>query len=102
MTGFLVTHDFGYSPSKPDEAARWAYWHERGLRELRYRVAFPEDVPAEVSLAEVVPARDAGDMCGVCGEIVTWVDHLPPTLSSGESVRCYANVGFLPPHSVKV
>ena len=45
----------------------------------------------EVSLAELVPARDAGDVCHVCGEVVTWVDHLPPS-EPGGAVRCYRNV----------
>jgi len=79
-----------------DDAERWAYWHERGLRELRYRLAHPEELPPELPLAVMIPAHDAGEVCGHCGEIVSWVDHLPP-LSPGESVRCFARVHELHP-----
>jgi len=74
-----------------DGAASWAALHEWALREQAYRKAFPEEVPAEATLAEMVPARDAGDVCGICGEIVSWVDHLPP-LAAGAGVRCFSNV----------
>jgi hypothetical protein len=68
---------------------------EWSLRELAYRKAHPELVPAEERLAEMVPARDAGDVCGVCGEIVTWVDHLPG-LTARDAVRCMVNVAQMP------
>lgn len=64
---------------------------EWALREQAYRKAHPEEVPAEATLAEMVPARDAGDVCGVCGCTVTWTDHLPP-VDANSTVRCFVNV----------
>jgi hypothetical protein len=40
--------------------------------------------------------RDAGDICEVCGQVITWVDHLPP-LDASSPVRCHANVRVLRP-----
>lgn len=76
-----------------DAAASWAVLHERGLRELRMRASrdFAEIDAQEVSLIEAVPARDAGDVCHMCGKVVTWVDHLPPLTADGP-VRCFDNV----------
>lgn len=67
---------------------------EWALRETRYRAEHPEEMPPEARLSEMVPARDAGDVCHVCGKLVTWVDHLPPLEAEGP-VRCYANVHYL-------
>lgn len=83
-----------YASEQPDEAASWACLHEWLMREQSYRASHPEDVPAEVTLGETIPARDAGDVCHVCGQIVTWTDHLPPLEFDG-AVRCYSNVRFL-------
>jgi hypothetical protein len=33
-------------------------------------------------------ARDAGDICHICGQLVTWTDHLPPP-AAGYPVRCF-------------
>ncbi len=97
----LLTLSFGEdnTMSAGDAAAFWAYWHERGLRELRYRAAFPDEIPPEVSLAEMIPARDAGDVCGICGEQVTWLDHLPARRAGGP-VRCFSKVRELRPLKV--
>lgn len=84
-----------------DEADSWAALHEWVLREDRYRGSFPEEVPEEVSLTTMIAARDAGDICHVCGQVVTWVEHLPP-LNAGGPVRCWVNVRSLDPWSVKV
>jgi len=98
VSGMLLSHSFVENSTAPriDEAQSWAYWHELGLREIRYRLAFPEEVSAEASLVTIVPARDAGDICHVCGQTVTWVDHLPP-LHAGDPVRCFVNVRSLRP-----
>jgi hypothetical protein len=64
---------------------------EWALRETAYRHAHPEILPEEVAL---VVAHDAGDVCHVCGNLVTWVDHLPPTEANGP-VRCFKNVHLL-------
>jgi hypothetical protein len=63
------------------------------LRRLSFREALAE--------VEAAYARDAGDVCHVCGQIVTWTDHLP-ALTAGEPVRCYVNVRYFPRHSVRV
>ena len=91
MTGLLLTKSFSSAEPK-DDAEIYAFALERGMRELRWRLAAKPAV-LEVTLAEMVPARDAGDVCGVCGELVTWVDHLPP-VKSGEAVRCFKNVRY--------
>ncbi len=41
-------------------------------------------------------ARDAGDLCQICEQIVTWTDHLPP-LKAGHPVRCFVNVRSIRP-----
>lgn len=41
-------------------------------------------------------ASDAGDICHICEQVVTWMEHLPP-LEVGGPVRCYVNVRFLFP-----
>lgn len=64
---------------------------EWALRETRYREAHPDLIPEEVTLTI---ARDAGDVCHVCAEVVTWVDHLPP-IEAGGPVRCFKNVHLL-------
>ena len=61
------------------------------LRETAYRRAYPELIPEEVPLTI---AHDAGDVCHMCGNLVTWVDHLPPTKAGG-AVRCFHNVHLL-------
>lgn len=86
---------YSYFQATNDPALGAAQLLEWILREKAYRKAHPDDVPISVTLAELVPARDAGDVCGVCGEIVTWVDHLPPL--PGGSVRCMKNVVHLLP-----
>jgi len=83
-----------YARDTHDPALLWAFLHEWALREMAFRKAFPEDVPREEALAALVPARDAGDVCGVCGQVVTWVDHLPP-LDANSAVRCFVNVTTL-------
>lgn len=80
-----------YAQTTNDPIMLIACLTEWSLREQAYRKAHPEEVPEEQRLAEMVPARDAGDVCGVCGELVTWVDHLPPR-KSGEPARCRKNV----------
>lgn len=80
-----------YAQTTNDGALLWATLHEWVLREQSYRESHPEDVPEEQRLAEMVPARDAGDVCGVCDQLVTWVDHLPP-LKAGGTVRCFVGV----------
>jgi hypothetical protein len=95
LTLSFVEDDSSTRPVQ-DEAERWAYWHERALREIRYRMAHPEELPPEVPLSVMIPAHDAGDVCGVCGELVSWVDHLPPE-KAGAPVRCFAKVRELCP-----
>lgn len=111
MTGLLLTHRFS-SQEPADDAEIWAFAFERWTREMRYRDALgtsggiPESQTTEAisapssiiesTLAQMVPARDAGDVCGVCGELVTWVDHLPP-LDAKSAVRCMKNVHHLNP-----
>lgn len=76
-------------------AVSFAILQERGLRELRMRAADDwKHIAEEEALREMIPARDAGDVCHVCGEIVTWTDHLPP-LGAHSAVRCYKNVHYL-------
>lgn len=89
-----------YAQTTTDPAMLWANLHEWILRENAYREAHPDEVPGQVALAEMVPARDAGDVCGVCGQLVTWVDHLPP--EPGGVVRCFVNVVHLPPVDVEI
>lgn len=87
----LLTLPFSDRDGKSvDTAEAWALCHERALRELRYRDDH-DIVAEEAPLAVILPARDAGDVCGVCGQEVTWVDHLPPNQAGG-AVRCFANV----------
>lgn len=74
-----------------DPALVYAISMERLMREVRYREHF--NLSGTVSLITEVAARDAGDVCHVCGETVTWVDHLPPL--PGGVVRCYKNVAYL-------
>ena len=85
----MLTHSYFQNTNDPD--LLWAQLTEWGLRELSYRKAHPDEAVNEKPLTELVPAQDAGDVCGVCGELVTWVDHLPPP-KWGEPVRCYKNV----------
>jgi hypothetical protein len=84
-----------YAQPTVDPAMLWANLAEWLLREEAYRAAHPDEVPVEATLAEMVPARDAGDVCHVCGNLVTWVNHLPPTKAGGP-VRCFTNVAALP------
>ncbi len=44
--------------------------------------------------SQMVAARDAGDVCGICGQVVTWVDHLPPR-DANSAVQCFVNVRSL-------
>jgi len=90
-----------YAQPTTDPALLWALLHEWVLRETAFRKAFPEELPAEATLAEMVPARDAGDVCGVCGQIVTWTDHLPP-FDADSAVRCYVNVIRIPNSGVRI
>lgn len=89
----LTTLPFDSRFVVPDDATAWSVWQERGLRELRYRAAFPEELETAqiVSLVASIPARDAGQICHICGEEVSWLDHLPP-LYAGGAVRCFTNV----------
>ena len=93
----LLSLPFDTHSRRVDDADSWSVWHERGLRELRWRAEREMDRSIignqwrEFSLHEFVPARDAGDVCGVCGKVVTWVSHLPP-LYAGGPPRCFANV----------
>jgi hypothetical protein len=95
----LLTRPFTDEIVVRDDADRWALMQERALRELRWRAALtgpaflvtPVNELAQASLVEVVPARDAGDVCHVCKSVVTWTDHLPP-LETGGPVRCFVNV----------
>lgn len=83
-----------YMPGRPREleaAVLDGCLIEWALRETSYRAAHPDAIPEEVSLTI---ARDAGDVCHVCGEKVTWVDHLPPNVPGG-AVRCFKNVHLL-------
>ena len=83
---------YSYATDAVDEAHGEAQLTEWALREIAYRRAFPEALPEGMPItASLPPARDAGDVCAVCGEIVTWVDHLPPTVGTSE-VRCFKNV----------
>lgn len=92
-TGLLLSKPF--SDRKPsDDAEIFAFAVERGTRELLWRAELQRNDPdnfVEISILERIPARDAGDVCAVCGEIVTWVDHLPATTAGGP-VRCFKNV----------
>jgi hypothetical protein len=81
-----------YAQTTNDPALLWAMLWEWSTREIRYREAHPDELPeGHPTLTQSVMARDAGDVCHVCGELVTWVDHLPPR-DSGGAVRCFANV----------
>jgi hypothetical protein len=99
----LLTRPFTDEIVVRDDADRWALMQERALRELRWRAALtgpavlvtPVNELAQASLVEVVPARDAGDVCHVCKSVVTWTEHLPP-LEAGGPVRCFANIELLP------
>lgn len=93
----LLTLPFTNESLRPaDEASRFALLRERVLRELSFRREIGFDVNAATGvLALDVPARDAGDVCHVCGQMVTWVDHLPP-LQAGGVPRCMVNVRLLP------
>lgn len=95
-TGFLT---LPFSTLKPhDPVDIYAVAVERGQRELLYRDHLRHEnvLFSERSIFEVIPARDAGDVCHVCGSLVTWVDHLPPRDPDG-SVRCFTNVRTLLP-----
>ncbi|MDF2751640.1 MAG: hypothetical protein K0S82_22 [Gaiellaceae bacterium] len=104
-TGLLLTYPFSDRDGKAaDMEEAWAIWHERALRELRFRASLDQDDMLElreVTLTERVAARDAGDVCHVCGELVTWVDHLPPRDPFG-AVRCFKNVRTLQPTQIEV
>jgi hypothetical protein len=99
----LLTRPFTDEIVVRDDADRWALMQERALREVAWRaqltapviVEMPAAELEQVSLITVVPARDAGDVCHVCGAMVTWTDHLPP-LEAGGPVRCFANIEYLP------
>ena len=93
----LLTLPFTDESLRPDdEAGRFALLRERVLRELSFRRAIGFDVEAATgALALDVPARDAGDVCHVCGQVVSWVDHLPPLMAGGVP-RCMVNVRVLP------
>lgn len=94
-TGLLLTRPFSDRAGKAsDEAEAWAIWTERALREMRFRDDHDEVPVQQITLRAVVAARDAGDVCHVCGNLVTWVDHLPPR-DPGGAVRCFANVETL-------
>lgn len=100
-TGLLLTLPFSDRDGKAlDMAEAGAIFKERALRELRFRAHLEQDGElgtmkiSEVTLAERIAARDAGDVCHVCSELVTWVDHLPPR-DPGGVVRCFANVRTL-------
>ena len=86
----LLTKPFTDEAIPYDSHLRWAVMHELMLREIAWRREFENKVD-EVSLIEVVPATDAEHICHVCGNVVTWFDHLPP-LQFGDPVRCYAKV----------
>lgn len=95
-TGFLTLPFSDRDGKAADMAEAHAIFHERALRECAYR-ASGESVPfTERSIMETIPARDAGDVCHVCGSLVTWVDHLPPR-DPGGAVRCFTNVRTLIP-----
>jgi hypothetical protein len=75
-----------YAQTTNDPYLLWANLAEWVQRENLYLAAHPELAP-DTKLVTLPFARDAGDVCGVCGNLVTWVDHLPP-VKSGEPVRC--------------
>lgn len=87
----FVTPSYAKTTNDPYEI--WANLAEWVQRENLYLAAHPESSP-DKSLIEMPYARDAGDVCGVCGELVTWVDHLPP-VSLGKPVRCMKNVTYV-------
>lgn len=88
----LLTLPFTDETVKPtDDASRWAWLRERVLRELAYRETVDGHLVLEASVAELVVATDAGQVCHVCGDVVSWVDHLPPAHGGGP-VRCMRNV----------
>lgn len=75
-----------------DENDIYGVFAEWALRETRYRRDFPEEIPQTIDLLDALPpARDAGDVCAVCHNLVTWVDHLPPA-EPGAAVRCFVDV----------
>lgn len=94
-TGLLLTYPFS-DATPTDDAEILAHAIERGQRELLWRDELRKsgEIFAEKLLHELIPARDAGDVCHVCGDLVTWVDHLTP-LEAGGPVRCFANVSRL-------
>jgi hypothetical protein len=96
-TGLLLTYPFS-DATPTDDAEILAHAIERGQRELMWRdeIRKSGEIFAEKMLHELVPARDAGDVCHVCGNLVTWVDHLPPR-DPGGAVRCFVNVRTLTP-----
>lgn len=88
----LLTLPFTDELTTHDRIASWAVLRERIMREVRYREHVRDDaIVEEVSFLDVVPARDAGDVCHVCGRVVTWTEHLPAKFAGGP-VRCFANV----------
>lgn len=90
----LLTKSFTEGIVPRDDADRWALLHERTLRELRWRKTEREGITIEIreeTLAELLPATDAGQLCNVCGTMVTWTDHLP-ALEAGGPVRCFVDV----------
>lgn len=99
----LLTLPFTDESLTPDDdAGRFGLLRERILREIHYRRSTGFDFDANPELLALdVPARDAGDVCHVCGQIVSWVDHLPP-LRAGGVPRCMVNVRVLPPATVDV
>jgi hypothetical protein len=108
-TGLLLTTSFSERDiaHESDPAMIFAVGHERVLRELRFRVRLEQDDALDAvelsyaTLSQVVFARDAGDVCHVCGGVVTWTEHLPPR-DPGGAVRCFVNVRTLLPASVAV
>lgn len=88
----LLTKPFTDDAEARDDAGRWAVLHERLMRESAYRDAVGLDFDTNPAPGVLqIPARDAGDVCHVCGEIVTWTDHLP-ALNVGGAPRCFADV----------
>ena len=94
-TGLLLTLPFS-DRKATNPAEIFALAVERGQRELLWRDELRKSgvIFREKLLHELVPARDAGDVCHVCGERVTWVDHLPAR-DPGGAVRCFTNVRTL-------
>lgn len=93
-TGLLLSFPFSDRDGKAsDMAEAWAIERELSLRDARWLECGQLDslTAAERESVLTIPARDAGDICHVCGNLVTWVDHLPPLDHDG-AVRCFYNV----------